>query len=144
VFLGQYQHTLDGKGRVVMPSKFRDGLAAGCVITKGQERCLFVFPIEAWAQEVERVRRLPRTDRRARNFARTFFAAANDQTLDSQGRIAVPAALREYAGLEKDATVVGVADRVEIWSSDVWERLSAEADDYYAEIEETLYEQEGI
>ncbi len=144
MFLGQYQHTLDEKGRVVMPSKFRDGLSRGLVITKGQERCLYVFPIEAWDHEVERVRRLPRTNRRARNFSRSFFAGASDQTLDGQGRIAVPTALRDYAGLERDATVVGVADRIEIWATDAWERMSVEADDYYAEIEETLYEEEGI
>ena len=144
MFLGQYQHTLDDKGRVVMPSKFREDLAPGCVITKGQEHCLYVFPLSAWAEEMERVRRLPRTDRRARNFARAFFAAASDQELDGQGRIVVPGPLREYAGLEKDATVVGVAERIEVWSTDRWERMSAEADDYYAEIEETLYEDQGI
>ena len=141
MFLGEYQHTVDDKGRVVLPSKFRDQLARGCVITKGQERCLFVFPEDRWEQEVEKVMQLPRTDRRARNYARSFFAGASDQKPDRQGRIVIPAGLRDYAGLDKDVTVVGVADRVEIWSSDSWAENSVEADDLYAGIEETLSEQ---
>jgi MraZ protein len=143
VFLGEYQHSLDDKGRMVLPRKFRDELAGGCVITKGQERCLYVFPVQRWDEEVERVKRLPRTDRRARNFSRSFFAGASDQVPDGQGRIAIPPALRTYADLGKEATVVGVAERVEIWDTAAWERLSTEADDYYADIEETLSE-EGI
>ncbi len=143
MFLGEFQHNLDGKGRLVLPRKFRDALAGGCVITKGQERCLYLFPMSRWDEEVERVKKLPRTDRKARNFARSFFAGASDQVPDGQGRIAVPPALRAYASLEKEITVVGVAERVEIWSTPNWERLSAEADEYYADIEETLTE-EGI
>jgi len=141
VFLGEFQHNLDEKGRMVLPRKFRDALASGCVITKGQERCLYVFPAARWEAEVEKVNQLPRTDRRARNFARSFFAGASDQVPDGQGRIAIPPALRSYASLDKEATVVGVADRVEVWASDAWTRLSAEADEYYADIEESLSEQ---
>ncbi len=144
MFLGEYQHSLDGKGRVVLPSKFRDDLAGGCVITKGQERCLYVFPLDRWQDEMERVMRLPRTNRKARNFSRTFFAGASDQKPDKQGRIMIPPGLREYGGLEKDVTVVGVADRVEIWDSAQWLQVSAEADESYADIEETLYEEQGI
>jgi MraZ protein len=143
VFLGEFSHTLDDKGRVVMPRKFRPGLERGCVITKGQERCLYVFPMERWDEEAGRVLRLPRTDRRARNFSRSFFASATDQLLDRQGRIQLPEALRAYAGLEKDATVVGVADHIEIWAGDTWQTVAAEADEYYAGIEEVLSE-EGI
>ena len=128
---------------MVLPRKFRDDLASGCVITKGQERCLYVFPVSRWDEEVAKVNKLPRTDRRARNFARSFFAGASDQVPDGQGRIAIPAALRSYASLDKEATVVGVADRVEIWSNETWARLSAEADEYYADIAESLSE-EGI
>ena len=144
MFLGEYQHTLDTKGRVVLPSKFRAALDDGCVITKGQERCLFVFPNDRWDDEVERVTKLPRTNRQARNFARTFFAGASAQSVDRQGRIAVPPALRSYAGLEKDVTVVGVAERIEIWSTEAWQRVSEEADELYADIAETLHEEEGI
>lgn len=138
VFLGEFSHSLDDKGRVVMPRKFRPGLERGCVITKGQERCLYVFPMEQWDEEASRVQRLPRTDRRARNFARSFFASAADQSLDRQGRVQIPEPLREYAGLEKDVTVVGVADRIELWSTTVWQDVAAEADEYYAGIEEVL------
>jgi len=138
VFLGEFGHSMDSKGRVVMPRKFRAELAQGCVITKGQERCLYVFPMEQWGHEAARVQKLPRTDRRARNFSRSFFASAADQSLDKQGRVQIPEALRAYAGLEKDVTVVGVADRIELWSSTVWHDAAAEADEYYAGIEEVL------
>jgi len=138
VFLGEFSHTLDDKGRVVMPRKFRPGLDKGCVITKGQDRCLYVFPMERWDVEAARVLKLPRTDRRARNFSRSFFAAATDQQLDKQGRVQIPEPLRSYAGLEKDVTVVGAADHVQLWSSTAWLEAAAEADEYYAGIEEVL------
>lgn len=140
MFLGEYAHTLDEKGRVVMPSKFRAQLATGCVVTKGQERCLYVFPQDRWEDEAAAVLTLPRTDRRARNFSRSFFASASDQTLDRAGRCQIPEPLRDYAGLTKDVTVVGVADRIEIWNTDTWRNVAAEADDYYADIEEVLTE----
>jgi len=105
VFLGEYQHSVDDKGRLVMPSKFRDHLAGGCVVTKGQEHCLYVFPLDRWEIEVERVNRLPRTNRRNRNYARSFFGAATDQSLDKQGRIQLPPTLRTFADLGKDVVV---------------------------------------
>ena len=143
VFLGEYSHSMDGKGRVVMPSKFRPGLEVGCVVTKGQERCIYVFPMDRWEEESDKVLKLPRTDRRARNISRSFFASASDQLLDRQGRVQIPEALRRYAGLEKDLTVVGVADHIEVWATDTWHTVAAEADEYYAEIEEALSE-DGI
>ena len=143
MFLGEYSHALDAKGRVVMPSRFRKELKAGCVVTKGQERCLYVFPMDRWEEEAGRVLTLPRTDRRARNYSRSFFASATDQRLDSQGRVQLPEALRRYAGLEKDLAVVGVADHIEIWATEAWESVGAEADEYYAGIEEVLSE-DGI
>ena len=143
MFLGEYSHSLDDKGRIVMPSKFRVGLERGLVVTKGQERCLYVFPLDVWDTEAERVRRLPRTDKRARTYSRSFFASASDQVLDRAGRCAIPEPLRHYAGLGKDVTVVGVSDRVEIWDTKTWHLVAAEADEYYAGIEEVLSE-EGI
>jgi MraZ protein len=143
VFLGEYQHSVDDKGRLVMPSKFRHHLADGIVVTKGQEHCLYVFPAERWDVEVERVNRLPRTNRRNRHYARSFFGAASDQELDKQGRIQLPPTLRSFAGLGKDVVIVGVADRLEIWDTEAWARLSDEADELYADIEEALSE-EGI
>jgi MraZ protein len=143
VFLGEYSHSLDEKGRVVMPSKFRTGLDDGCVVTKGQEHCIYVFPMDRWEEESSKVLKLPRTDRRARNFSRSFFASASDQALDRQGRVQIPESLRRYAGLEKDLTVVGVADRIEVWAADTWRTVAEEADVYYSEIEEALSE-DGI
>ncbi len=143
MFLGEYQHSIDDKGRLVLPSKFRAGLDQGLVVTKGQERCLFVFPVERWEDEVAKVNRLPRTDRRSRNYARTFFGSASDQALDKQGRIQLPQALRDYAALDKDVVVVGVAERIEIWDSAAWSTLSAEADEVFAAIEDALSE-DGI
>jgi MraZ protein len=142
VFLGEYQHSIDEKGRLVLPAKFRHRLAGGLVVTKGQERCLYVFPLDRWEEEVAEVKGLPRT-KRNRNFARSFFGSAVDQELDRQGRIQMPLQLRTYAGLDKDVMIVGVADRVEIWDTASWERLSEEADRLYADTEDALPE-EGI
>lgn len=144
MFLGQYEHTLDDKGRVVVPKKFREELADGCVITKGQENCLYVFSMDQWKVEAAKVGRLPRTDQRARRYSRSFFAAATDQKLDRQGRIQIPEALRAYAGLDRDVTVIGVQDRVEIWGGSSWDDASADADEYYSGIQEALSDVEGI
>lgn len=138
MFLGEYQHSLDDKGRLVLPAKFRDQLADGLVVTKGQDRCVFVFPHDRWETEVEKVNGLARTIPRNRNFARAFFASASDQQLDRQGRIQVPPALRGYADLDKDVVIVGVAERIEIWNTEAWSRLSAEADEAFADIAEAL------
>jgi len=136
VFLGEHRHTLDPKGRVVLPAEFRAELADGCVVTKGQERCLYIFPLDRWAEEVERLNRLPRTNRKVRAYTRSVFAGAKKDTPDRQGRIMLPERLREYAALNREAVVVGVADRIEIWNQESWEQLSSEADNYYADIEE--------
>lgn len=142
MFLGEYQHALDDKGRVVLPRKFRDDLKDGCVITKGQEHCIYVFTPARWEEEVAKVSKLPRTQSRARKYSRSFFAGASDQKPDKQGRIAIPENLRRYASLGTDetVTVVGVADYVEIWSTSAWENVAADADELYAGIEEVLSE----
>ncbi len=141
MFLGEFQHSVDSKGRLVLPSKFRDRLGRGLIVTKGQERCLYVFPIGKWEEEVEQMNQLPRTDRRSRNYARSFFGSATDQQLDGQGRIQIPQPLREYSGISKDVVIVGVADRVEIWEVNSWEIVSGEADELFAGIEDALSEQ---
>lgn len=138
MFLGEYSHSLDDKGRVVMPSKFRDDLDAGCVVTKGQERCLYVFADNRWEAEAAEVMKLPRTDRRARDYTRSFFGSASQQKLDGSGRCQIPEPLRQYAGLTKDVTVVGVADHIEIWDTNTWQGVAAVADDYFADIQEVL------
>jgi len=140
VFLGEHQHTIDPKGRIVLPSRFREDLSKGCFITKGLDRCLFVFTPAQWELEVERIRSLPRTDRRLRNYSRVFFAGAIDQKPDKQGRIQIPAALRDYAGLDKEVCVVGVGERVEIWDAVTWQDVTTNADVEYSQIEEALSE----
>lgn len=136
MFLGEYRHTLDPKGRVVLPAEFRAQLADGCVVTKGQERCLYVFPLSRWDEEVEKLNRLPRTNGKVRAYTRSVFAGAKQEIPDKQGRIMLPERLRDFADLSREAVVVGVADRIEIWNEQSWEQLSSEADDVYSDIEE--------
>ena len=138
MFLGEYQHALDDKGRVVLPSKFRNSLAGGCVVAKGQDDCLYVYTMEGWAAKAAQVSALPATERKARDFARALFGGAKDQEPDKQGRIVIPETLIQYASLEKEVTVVGVADHIEIWPTPAWEAISATADEFYSGIEEAL------
>ena len=136
MFLGEHQHTIDPKGRIVLPSRFRSELTKGCFVTKGLDRCLFIFTPEQWEIEAQEFRALSRRDRQLRNYSRVFFAGAIDQKPDKQGRVQIPAGLREYAGLDKDVTVVGVAERIEIWNTSTWQELTAGADDEYAGTDE--------
>jgi MraZ protein len=138
MFLGTYEHSLDAKGRLVMPRKFRDLLEDGCVITKGQEHCLSVWPPDAWKQEYERVNNLPATNRKARMYRRAFFAGADKVSLDKQGRVPVPEKLRVWAEMDKDVTVVGSGDVIEVWATSVWDAEEAKADDFFSGVEEVL------
>ncbi len=138
MFLGEHQRALDDKGRVVLPSKFRAFVEEGCVVTKGQERCLIVFTLDLWQEEVEKVKKLPRTNSRVRSYARAFFSSADRQSPDKQGRIHLNDSLKAYASLEKDVTIVGLSDRMEIWSTEAWDRISQEIDEAYAAMEEEL------
>jgi MraZ protein len=139
VFLGTYSPRLDDKGRLFLPAKFRDELAAGLVITKGQERCLYVFAGEEFAGITTRLREAPLTARAARDYSRVFFASAHDEVPDKQGRITVPPALREYAGLDRDCVVIGANTRVEIWDSTAWtDYLNASEEQFSSMSEEVL------
>ena len=138
MFLGMYEHTLDAKGRLVMPRKFRDQLEEGCFVTQGQEHCLTVWPPEAFQAEYDRVSSLPATDRRARKYRRSFFGGGADVALDKQGRIPIPENLRAWAGMVKDVTVVGQGHLVEVWATEVWDSEKAEADEYFSGVEEVL------
>lgn len=143
MFLGEHQHIVDAKGRVVMPSRFRPDLEHGVVVAKGQEHCLIVFPAEHFTQYIERLNRLPRTDKRARTFARVLYGGASDQPLDRQGRLPLPPALRAYAFLERDVIVVGCGEIIEIWDAETYSRFQQENEAAYAEIDTPLGE-EGI
>lgn len=121
MFMGEYNHTIDAKGRLIVPSKFRDVLGSEFVVTKGLDGCLFVYPNEEWTNIEEKFRDIPLTTKDARKFSRFFFAGAANCEVDKQGRILLPQVLREFADLQKDVVLVGVLSRIEIWSKDRWQ-----------------------
>ena len=129
--MGEYNHTIDAKGRLIIPSKFRDMLGDEFVVTKGLDGCLFVYDNAEWSAFEEKLKTLPLTNKDARQFVRFFLAGATLAEVDKQGRILVPANLREFAGLEKEVVLVGVASRVEIWSKARWEDAAS-----YDDVEE--------
>ena len=120
MFMGEYSHTIDTKGRLIIPSRFREELGETFVVTKGLDGCLFVFSDEEWKAFEIKLKSLPLTNKNARQFARFFVAGATPCELDKQGRILLPATLREFAGLEKDVVLTGMMNRVEIWSKEKW------------------------
>ena len=120
MFLGEFVHVLDGKGRLTIPAKFRADLDAALVVTRGIDRCLAVFPIPEWEQLAEQVSDLPLTDRQARAFRRLLFANASDVSPDKQGRILIPPRLREYAHLDGEVVVVGINTYMELWNPEAW------------------------
>jgi MraZ protein len=138
VFLGTHSPRLDDKGRLFLPAKFRDELAEGVVITKGQERCLYVFPMAEFQRVTEAMSRAPVTQKAVRDYSRVFFASASDEVPDKQGRITVPPALREYAGLAKDCVVIGANTRVEVWDAAAWETYLADREQAFAELTEEV------
>ena len=128
MFMGEYNHTIDAKGRLIVPAKFREALGDEFVVTRGLDDCLFVFPNEGWKVFEEKLSTLPVANKNARRFARFFLSGAATVELDKQGRILIPTTLREYGALEKEVVFIGVANRVEIWSIERWEN-SAVMDD---------------
>lgn len=138
MFLGRHAHNLDAKGRLAIPARFRDALAEGVVLTRGIDRCLALYPLEAWRPLAEKVAALPLTDADARNFRRLVFAEAADLSLDSQGRVLIPPDLRRYAGIEREALVVGVDTSIEIWSPERWAEVEASLDADGADIAQRL------
>ena len=122
---GEYSHSIDAKGRLIIPSKFREILGEEFVITKGLDGCLFLYPSNEWKIFEEKLRTLPLTNKNARTFTRFFLGSAVDGGLDKQGRALISSALRAFAGLEKDVGLVGVLDRVEIWDQARWNENNA-------------------
>jgi MraZ protein len=120
MFMGEYNHTIDTKGRLIVPAKFRESLGEEFVVTKGLDGCLFVYSNEEWVTIEEKFREIPLTTKDARKFARFFFAGAATCEVDKQGRILIPSVLREFAELEKEVVLVGVLNRIEIWSKSRW------------------------
>ena len=121
MLLGEYNHNLDVKGRVSVPAKFREDLGESFIVTKGLDNCLFAYSKEEWQTFETKLKTLPMTNTNARNFIRFFFAGATECEIDKQGRVNIPQILRDYAGLSKDVSIIGVSTRVEIWDRQKWE-----------------------
>lgn len=138
MFMGEYQHQLDTKGRMIVPAKFRDELTEHFVITRGLDKCLFGYPLDEWKRIEEKLKTLPITKRDARKFMRLFFSGAVEVELDKQGRINIPKNLMEYAGLSKECTVIGVSTRIEIWDRSSWDNFYEDTEEHYEEIAEEL------
>ncbi len=136
MFLGTHTPRLDDKGRLFLPARFRDDLAEGVVITKGQERCLYVFRRADFAAQGEALATAPLSARRVRDYSRMFFASAFDDVPDRQGRVTVPAPLRAYAGLQRDCVVIGANTRLEIWDAAAWRSYEAEQEQAFADQDE--------
>ena len=120
MFMGEYRHTVDSKGRLIIPAKFRELLGAEFVVTRGLDGCLFVYHMDSWGEYVEELKKLPLTDRNARLFKRFLIAGATTCELDRQGRILLPVTLREFADIDKDVLLAGMLDHIEIWNEERW------------------------
>lgn len=138
MFMGEFQHSIDSKGRIIIPAKFRDELGEKFIVTRGLDNCLFVYPQDEWEKLEGKLKTLPFTKADARAFTRLFFSGAVECEVDKQGRVLLPLNLREYAGMNKDAVVIGVSSRVEIWSLEVWNKYSEEANLSFEEIAEKI------
>lgn len=135
MFVGEYQHSLDAKGRIILPSRFRARLSDGVVVTKGLDYCLFGYAPEEWGRVAERLKSAPMSSMAARNFTRLMFSGAAEETPDRQGRINIPEHLRRYAGLSRDVAVIGAGDRIEIWDRAKWEQHRDQEEQRYAQID---------
>jgi len=139
VFLGTHSPRLDDKGRLILPAKFRDQLAPGLVVTRGQERCLYVFTSTEFERVHESLRQAPTGTKQARDFLRVLLSGAYDELPDKQGRITIPAQLRTYANLDRDVTVIGAGSRMEIWDTAAWETyLSVQENEFATTVEEVV------
>ncbi len=139
MFMGEYHHSIDDKGRLIIPSKFRTELGDKFVITRGIENCLFAYPIERWETIVHKLESLPFTKKDARNFTRFFLSGATVAEFDKQGRINITSPLITYAGIQKDCVVIGTGDRLEIWAKDAWENFFNSASINMSDIAENLF-----
>jgi len=136
-FMGTFRPRLDEKGRLFLPAKFRDRLAEGVVVTQGQEKCLVVWPPEVFDLEADKAAERSMTDKAARGYQRMFFSGGDEVVPDKQGRVSIPPALREYAGLEKDVVVIGVRNRLEIWNPAAWDDYQAAEIQRFADLDES-------
>lgn len=138
-FLGEYTHALDDKGRLTVPSRLRSALGDPFIVTRGLDGCLFVYPLPVWEDIVAQLETLPFTASAPRAFARLFFSGAVEVSPDKQGRFLVPAGLREHAALDKEAVIIGVANRMEVWAIERWRAFQEKARQEYQSLAEGLF-----
>ncbi len=138
VLMGEFSHSLDDKGRITIPARLREDLDVHFVMTKGLDGCLFLYPMNEWHKLEERLKALPLTNANARAFQRLFLAGAQDVEVDRQSRVTVPPRLREYAGVNRDVVLVGVSNRVELWSQDNWQAYQVKAQAAYEDVAEKM------
>lgn len=139
MFVGTHTPKIDDKGRLFLPAKFREAMSEGLVVTRGQENSLSVWSLEAFERLTARLQEASMTAKGTRDYARMLFAAASSEVPDKQGRIGIPAVLRQYAGLEKDVVVVGVMNHLEIWNPEAWATYSAEQEEQFAALSEEVF-----
>ena len=139
MFIGEYHHTIDEKGRIIIPAKFREELGNSFIITRGIENCLFVYSMDNWERICNKLNSLPFTKKDARNFMRFFLSGATSVELDKQGRVNVTSPLIDYASLEKDCVVIGTGDRLEIWAKSSWDNYFCSTKDSMSDIAENLF-----
>ena len=142
MFIGEYSHSIDHKGRIAIPVKFRANLAAGCVVTRGLDNSLSIYPIDEWQKTAKKIAALPIYSADARAFSRLMLSGAMDLEIDRQGRVVIPPYLREYAGLKDQAVVTGAYDRLEVWAKDKWEEYRMDIEDKAITIAEELQDRE--
>lgn len=138
MLMGEYMHSIDAKGRVILPADFRTELGESFIVTKGLDGCLFIYAQSEWEQLSAKLRQLPLAKTEARAFVRFFFAGARQVELDKQGRFLVPATLRQHASLQKDVVLIGVSSRIEVWSKEAWLKYNEDINPAVSAIAETL------
>lgn len=139
MFLGTHTPRLDEKGRLILPAKFRDELSDGLVITRGQDRCLAIWPMVAFVEQTSALRNAPSSNKQVRDYQRMLASGASDDVPDKQGRITIPPHLRSYAGLDKECVVVGAINRVEVWDAEAWQAYSVRQESAFAEMNDEVF-----
>ena len=138
MLIGEYSHTVDTKGRMIVPAKFREDLGYSFIITRGLDGCLYGYPQDQWQQLQAKLQQIPQSKKETRAFTRFFYSAATEVEFDKQGRINIPQTLRSYAQLEKSCRVIGVSDRIEIWSEERWATFAEEVEENFEDLAEEM------
>lgn len=141
MFMGEYHHSIDEKGRIIIPSKIRIDLGDNFIVTRGLDNCLFIYPKDEWNEIINKYKSLPNT-KDARNFMRFFLSGATICEFDKQGRINIPTPLVNYADLKKDCVIIGVNERIEVWSKERWEQFINDNEDNFSDIADNLFSKE--